>query len=67
MNTFLKFYNNLGNNKGERFFRFLMLVFLIGLITVATINLGYDKSKGGLYWKPADISIHKSIGGSSNE
>jgi arabinogalactan endo-1,4-beta-galactosidase len=25
------------------------------------INVGYDKAKGGFYWKPADISIKKGI------
>ena len=62
MNIFFKFYNLLGNSKSERFFRFLMLVIIIGLLTMASINLGYDKSKG-FYWKPADISIHKNYGG----
>jgi len=57
------FYNGLGNSKSQRFFRLLMLVGLIGVISMASINIGYDKTKGGLFWKPADISIHKNFGG----
>jgi hypothetical protein len=58
MTKFLKLmYEGLGNNKGQRFFRFLLLVFVVGIISMCIINVGYDKSKGGIYWKPADISV----------
>ena len=58
MNTFLKFYNALGNSKGQKFFRFFLLVITIGIITVAIINVGYNKEKG-FYWMPADIHYNK--------
>jgi len=58
MNTFLKFYNALGSNKSQKFFRFLLLVIIAGLITMSVLNIGYSKEKG-IYWKPLDISINK--------
>jgi len=58
---FKYFYNVLGNNKSQRFRRLLLLLALIGLIVSSIINFGYDKGKGGFYWKPADISINKAI------
>jgi hypothetical protein len=59
MNFFFKFYNMLGNTKHQRFIRFIILIVIIGFISMLSINLGYDKTKGGWYWKPADISIKK--------
>jgi len=53
------FYMALGNNKEQRFKRLLALIVTIGIITMMIVNVGYDKTKGGLYWKPADISIKK--------
>jgi hypothetical protein len=35
----------------------LTLAFMISMF----INLGYDKEKGGWYWKPAEISINKKV------
>lgn len=56
MIAFLKwFYSNLGNSKGQRFSRFIIIIVTIGIILMLIINVGYDDSKGGLYWKPADI------------
>jgi len=63
MGKISKFYNALGNNKKERFTRLMYLLALIGLITVLTINVGYNK-KQGCYWKPADVHINKKIGNS---
>ena len=59
MNIFFRFYNMLGNSKGQRFSRFMILILTIGIISMLIVNLGYDKTKGGWYWKPADISIKK--------
>ena len=57
MFDFIKsFYAGLGNTKGERFIRFMELILLIGVISMLSINVGYDKNKG-VYWKPADVSI----------
>jgi len=56
------FYESLGNNKSQRFWRLFLLIVTIGVITMLIINVGYEKSKG-IYWKPADISIKKSFGG----
>jgi len=53
------FYESLGNNKGQRFNRLLLLILTIGFISMMIINVGYEKSKGGIYWKPADISFKK--------
>ena len=55
------FYMALGNNKEQRFKRLLALIVTIGIITMMIVNVGYDKTKGGLYWKPADISIKKGV------
>lgn len=57
---FLKwFYESLGNSKSQRFWRLLLLVMIVGVIVMGVVNVGYDKTKGGLYWKPADISLRK--------
>jgi len=53
------FYEALGNNKEQRFRRLLLLIITIGFISMMIINVGYEKEKGGLYWKPADISLKK--------
>lgn len=59
---FLKwFYKSLGNNKSQRFWRLILLIITIGVISMLIINIGYDKNKGGVFWKPADISIKKGI------
>lgn len=50
-------YEGLGTNKGQRFFRFLLLIIVIGFISMLIINVGYDKTKGGIFWKPFDISV----------
>lgn len=63
MGKLSKFYNMLGNNKKERFFRFLLLLVTIGIILMFIINIGYDK-KQGCYWKPADVHINKKVGNS---
>ena len=55
------FYEAIGNNKEQRFKRLLTLIITIGVITMFIVNVGYDKTKGGIYWKPADISIKKGI------
>jgi hypothetical protein len=57
MKLFAKMYENLGTNKGQRFFRFLLLLVVVGVISMLIINVGYEKSKGGIYWKPFDISV----------
>lgn len=60
---FLKwFYEGLGNNKEQRFKRLMIIIVTMGIISMMIINVGYDKSKGGIYWKPADISIKKTVG-----
>ena len=65
MINFLKwFYNNLGNSKGQRFTRLMIIIITIGIISMLIINLGYN-DKRGFYWKPADISIKKNISGFS--
>jgi hypothetical protein len=53
------FYESLGNSKDQRFKRLWILIMTLGVIIMLTVNIGYEKSKGGLYWKPADISIKK--------
>lgn len=53
------FYESLGNNKSQRFWRLFLLIVTIGVITMLIINVGYD-SKKGIYWKPADIHINKN-------
>jgi hypothetical protein len=53
------FYESLGNSKEQRFKRLWLLIVTLGVIIMLTVNIGYEKSKGGLYWKPADISIKK--------
>ncbi len=63
MGKIANFYKALGNNKKDRFYRFLLLFIVLGIITMAIINVGYDKKKGGWFWKPADIHINKKIGG----
>jgi protein tyrosine phosphatase len=55
------FYEAIGNNKSQRFWRLFILIVTIGVITMLIVNVGYDKTKGGIYWKPADISIKKGI------
>ena len=50
-----------GTDKNKRFVRLIALIATIGVISMMIINVGYDKSKGGLYWKPADISIRKGV------
>ena len=57
MKLLAKMYLALGANKSQRFFRFLILVITVGIISMLIINVGYDKSKGGIYWKPFDISV----------
>jgi len=57
MKLLAKMYENLGTNKGQRFFRFLLLIITIGVISMLIINVGYDKTKGGIFWKPFDISV----------
>ena len=57
MKLFAKMYEALGTNKGQRFFRFLLLLIVVGVISMLIINVGYEKSKGGIYWKPFDISV----------
>jgi len=57
MKLFAKMYENLGTNKAQRFFRFLLLLIVVGVISMLIINVGYEKSKGGIYWKPFDISV----------
>jgi alpha-N-acetylglucosamine transferase len=57
MKILAKMYFALGANKSQRFFRFLLLVITVGIISMLIINVGYDKSKGGIYWKPFDISV----------
>lgn len=57
---FLKwFYESLGNTKEQRFERLMIIIITLGVISMFIINVGYDKTKGGLFWKPADISIKK--------
>ena len=63
MGKIFKFYNLLGNSKKEKFTRFLILVSVILISLMMIINVGYDKTKGGCYWKPADISIKKGVDG----
>lgn len=48
-----------GTDKNKRFVRLIIFIITIGIIIMMTVNVGYEKSKGGLYWKPADISIKK--------
>lgn len=55
------FYESLGNNKGQRFWRLFLLIITIGVISMMIINVGYEKEKG-FFWKPADISINKAVG-----
>jgi len=55
------FYEGLGTSKGQRFRRFTILLALIGIIIMLIVNVGYDKSKGGFYLKPIDVSINKAI------
>ena len=57
------FYESLGNSKEQRFKRLIILIITFGVISMMIINVGYDKTKGGLYWKPADISLNKKIKG----
>lgn len=46
-----------GKTAKQRFNRLMMLLALIGLIYVLNVNLGYEKSKGGFYWKPLDAKV----------
>jgi hypothetical protein len=43
----------------NHFWKVLMTLVVIFLSISMIINVGYDKDKGGCYWKPADISIKK--------
>jgi len=63
MKFFKWFYMGLGNSKEQRFKRLMIIIVTIGIFSVLIVNVGYDKSKGGVYWKPADISINSNIGG----
>lgn len=64
MNFFLKFYNGLGNSKGQRFTRLVIIMIILGLIWIGSTNIGYDSTKGGWYLKPNEVSIHKNFGNS---
>jgi hypothetical protein len=35
----------------------MIMLITIGIIYVLNVNLGYDKTKGGFYWKPLDAHI----------
>jgi hypothetical protein len=43
------------------FWKIIIIFFIIMFFVSMIINVGYDKAKGGFYWKPADISIKKGI------
>lgn len=53
------FWLMIGNNNKQRFWRLIIILWTIGLIIMLIVNVGYEKSKGGWYWKPADISIKR--------
>ena len=61
MNFFKSFYNGLGKTTEKRFKRFLLLIITVGIITMLIVNVGYEKEKGGFYFKPLDISITKEV------
>lgn len=58
--AFFKFYGMLGNSKAQRFRRLMELIITLAVAIMLIVNVGYDKTKG-VYWKPADISINKSL------
>jgi hypothetical protein len=47
----------IGNNNKQRFFRLLIIFWSLVIGFNLIFNVGYDKSKGGLYYKPLDASI----------
>ena len=55
-----------GTDKNKRFTRLIIFIITVGIISMLIINVGYEKSKGGLYWKPADISIKKGVKNDDN-
>jgi hypothetical protein len=59
MKFFKSFYDSLGNTKEQKFKRFWLLVITGGIFTMLIVNVGYEKEKGGFYFKPLDISIKK--------
>lgn len=59
--NFKKYYDMLGNTKGQKFYRFLLLFITFAVSIMLIVNVGCDETKGGLYWKPADVSFHKTI------
>lgn len=52
-------WTKIGNNNSQRFWRLMMLIWTCILAFNLAVNLGYDKTKGGWYWKPFDVSYHK--------
>ena len=46
-----------GNTSAQRFKRLMIILITIGIIYVLNVNLGYDKTKGGFYWKPLDAHV----------
>lgn len=64
MNFFLKFWTILGKNTTQRFWRLMLLIWTLIIGFNLAVNVGYEKEKGGLYWKPFDVSIHKNFGNS---
>lgn len=59
MNTVKQLWFMLGNNNKQRFFRLMIIIWSAILAFNLSVNLGYDKSKGGWYWKPFDVSYHR--------
>jgi anti-sigma-K factor RskA len=55
MKAVQKIWNMIGNNNQQRFWRLIILIITITICFNLAVNVGYDKSKGGWYWKPFDI------------
>lgn len=59
MNTVKKLWLMIGNNNNQRFRRLIILIVTLTISFNLVVNVGYEKSKGGWYWKPADVGYHK--------
>ena len=61
MKTIKAIWTMIGNNNSQRFWRLMIFVWSIVIATNLIINVGYEKEKGGWYWKPADVGYHKTV------
>lgn len=59
MDSVKKFWLMIGNNNSQRFWRLMAIVWSTVIAINLVVNVGYEKSKGGWYWKPADVGYHR--------